>query len=103
MRFYNVNEDGEYTNNDGVDFSREIQAKHCVYSDRLYQWDYEKYNTLRQKHFGNHSQSWFGIPDKKIEAFLSDYIGKKVILKFTFQGTNASNGYPYWRFDYDEA
>ena len=31
----------------------DVKQNNTVYSDRLKQWDYEKYSGLCQKHFGN--------------------------------------------------
>ncbi len=81
-------------------FDNGQKAEHTVYSDRLVQWDYKKHNDLCQKHFGNQGQYWSGRDSSKIEAFLSEYIGKDIILCRIEELENASNGYPYWRFDY---
>lgn len=75
----------------------------AVYSDRLYQWDYEKYNRLCQKHFNDEAQSWDHRPFDKIEEFLADYFNNQNLkLVGIMKGANYSNGYPYWIFMYNE-
>lgn len=89
--------------NSPVIFQNKETATDTVYSDRLYQWDYKKHNELCQKHFGNEGQSWSSRKPKLIEAFLTDYIGKKIVLCRIEQHENQSTGYPVWRFDYKAA
>ena len=79
------------------------KASNSVYSDRLLEWGYSKHNRLCKKHFGDEKQSWDKRNSNKIEEFLSDYLGKKVILIANIQYVNVSNGYPVWRFDFSEA
>ena len=76
------------------------QAQDTIYTDRLYQWDYAKHDELCKKHFGNVSQYWDTRSPKKIEAFLSDWTGKKVVLIANIQYVNLSSGYPVWRLDF---
>ena len=72
-----------------------------VFSDRLLQWDFKKYDTLIQKHFGNEGQYFDNRSPKKIEAFLSDYFDKPNIkLIAIMKGANMANGYPYWIFHF---
>ena len=73
-----------------------------IYTDRLLQWDYAKHNLLCRKHFGNEGQYWHDRDPKKIEAFLCDWTGKKVVLIANIQYVNLSSGYPVWRLDYCE-
>ena len=81
-------------------FNNGLDANSTVYSDRLYQWDYEKYNELCWKYFGNHGQYWSGRDTKLIEAFLRDYIDDQTIVLCRIEETvNQSSGYPLWRFD----
>lgn len=77
-------------------------ATGTIYTDRLLQWDYEKHNLLCKKHFGNEGQYWHDREAKKIEAFLCDWTGKKIVLVANIQYVNMSSGYPQWRFDYYE-
>lgn len=71
-----------------------------IYTDRLLQWDRDKHNRLCEKHFGDKGQYWNKRDPKKIEAFLSDWYDKKVILVANIQYVNVSNGFPYWRLDF---
>lgn len=80
----------------------EQKATGCVYSDRLLEWDYDKYNRLCREYFGNEGQSWDKRDSNKIEEFLCDYFDKKVVLVANIQYVNVSNGYPVWRFDFCE-
>lgn len=77
-------------------------ATGTIYTDRLLQWDYAKHNLLCKKHFGDEGQYWNDRDPKKIEAFLCDWTGKKIVLVANIQYVNLSNGYPLWRLDYYE-
>lgn len=74
-------------------------ATDTVYDDRLRQWDYKKNDELSLKHFGNTSHYWQGRSSSKVEAFLCDYLGKKVklcrIIKY-----KTNSGYDSIRFDF---
>lgn len=85
-------------------FSEDIKEEPTgtVYTDRLYQWDYKKHDSLCEKHFGDKRQYWNNRETKKIEEFLCEYIDKKIILIANIQYVNLSNGYPVWRLDYCE-
>jgi len=70
------------------------------YSDRLWQWDYEK------------SKEAFAEADKSgktknsanyYDVYLSHYFGKKIRVEHILAGVNASSGYPYAVFGYREA
>jgi hypothetical protein len=71
-----------------------------VYSDRLFQWNPEKYNRLCQKHFGNQAQTFSGRKPEDIERFLSEYLGINLKLIVILQGCNQSSGYPFWSFHF---
>jgi hypothetical protein len=75
------------------------EANSTIYSDRLLQWDYKKYNILSKKHFGNEGQIFYSRSPKKIEAFLKDWFSKDLKIIFIMEYCNVSNGFPYWRFD----
>jgi len=78
----------------------EEEANDTIYSDRLLLWDWDKHNHLCEKHFGNQGQLWDNREPEKIEAFLSDFTGKQIVLIANIQYCNISNGYPVWRFDF---
>lgn len=74
-----------------------------VYTDRLYEWDSDKFNTLRKKHFDNGRQlSWSQEDPARIEKFLRDYLDlPNLKLQLIMEYCNVSSGYPIWRFDYN--
>lgn len=78
----------------------------AVYSDRLAQWDHNKYRSLVDKHFTGagddrggdyfHSRS-----PQRIEAFLRDYNDNQDLeLVRIEEHCNWSSGYPVWAFFY---
>ena len=74
----------------------------AVYSDRLHQWDYEKYNRCCQEVFKNEGQQFYQRKPKEIEKFLNMYFDKQIKLTAIMQGCNQSSGFPYWIFLYEE-
>lgn len=80
-------------------FSDDNQA---VYSDRLYQWDRDKYDKCCQEVFGDTGHVFSNRSPQKINEFLNKYFEKTVMLTAITQGCNVSNGYPYWVFYYEE-
>ncbi len=79
------------------------EANGTIYSDRLLQWDWDKYNLLSRKHFGDEGQYFDNRDPKKIEAFLRDWCeSPKLKLIFIMKYCNQSSGYPVWRFDYHD-
>lgn len=73
-----------------------------VYSDRLISWDYDKYNKCSKAIWGNTRQTFDMRLPKQIEAFLSMYFNKCIILTGIEQCCNVSSGYPIWIFYYRE-
>lgn len=74
---------------------------HVVYSDRLWQWDSDKYDRCCDEVWGNKGQYFDNRKPDEIERFLSLYFGEKIKLTAIMQGCNVSNGYPYWIFYYE--
>jgi hypothetical protein len=72
-----------------------------VYSDRLMQWDYDKFNRCCMNVWENQGQYFDNRQPKDIEKFLSLYLGKDINLTLMLEGCNVSNGYPYWVFFYE--
>jgi hypothetical protein len=69
-------------------------VKNCSadYSDRLQQWDYEKYRAACTEMGCRFDQaSW-----DKLNKFLETYYGPGYEATGLAEGCNASNGYPYW-------
>ncbi len=77
------------------------EIENAVYSDRLHQWDYKKYNSLSKKHFGNEGQCFSNRSPDKVQSFLRDYLDNQNLKLIVIQeGANMSSGYPYWIFHY---
>jgi len=74
----------------------------CVYSDRLMQWDMNKFNECCKKAFGDMRQGFTSRNPYDIQSFLSDYLGRNIQLTAIMEGCNVSSGYPYWIFFYDK-
>lgn len=70
-----------------------------VYSDRLWQWDPEKYEFARQKVFKDKGQVFWGETKKKCSEFLSLYFGREIKVINMYDHENVSNGMPLTRFD----
>lgn len=82
-----------YRNGDNSDITG------SVYSDRLRQWDYEKYEECSKKH-GDPGLMRNKVPIQ-IQSFLRDYLNEpKLNLILIMEYCNLSTGYPVWRFDY---
>ncbi|PFA29615.1 hypothetical protein CN384_07975 [Bacillus thuringiensis] len=80
-----------------------VEAKsHTVYSDRLLQWDYKKFEECCMDVWGNHRQGFNGREPEDIERFLSRYFGEKVKLTVIMECCNVSSGYPIWVFYYEK-
>lgn len=75
-----------------------IDRSTAVYSDRLQQWDSEKFNKCKSKINGEFS---YDNP-KTVETFLSLYFEQEIELTAIVQGCNQSSGFPYWVFYYKE-
>jgi hypothetical protein len=83
-------------------------TKGACYSDRLMQWDFKKHDKCLEAVFGegDTGQYWSSRSPEGIEKFLRLYFDDSSIeLVRVLQGCNASNGYPFWVFEYnmDEA
>lgn len=78
------------------------QRTGTVYSDRLNQWDNKKFKELSLKHFDKESFNFGRCEPKKLEAFLCDYLEKEIKLVFIMEYCNKSQGYPYYRIDYQD-
>ena len=97
--YYDTNNVSYYEKN--IEILNHVEANNTAYSDRLYQFDSEKYNKLCEKHFGNQGQSFSNRHLVDIEKFLQDYIGNPNLILCSIEYLeNRSNGNPYWRFEY---
>lgn len=56
-----------------------------------------------KKHFGNEGDYWYNRDPNRIEEFLKEYFNKPNLkLIFIMEYCNASDGYPVWRFDFND-
>jgi hypothetical protein len=72
----------------------------AVYSDRLMQWDFTKFNRCRKEVWGDQGQLFFNSKKEDIEKFLSLYFNEDIKLTAIMEGANLASGYPYWIFYY---
>ena len=92
-----------YSFDEYVEYKKADKYKHAVYSDRLFQWNSEKYNKAAEKVWGNKSQYFNAGDYAKIEQFLQEYLEKHNLeLIGILKGCNRSSGYPYWVFFFNE-
>lgn len=77
-------------------------TNNAVYSDRLIQWDYDKFNKCCRNIWGNERQYFNDRSPKDIGKFLSLYFDKEVKLTVIMEGCNFASGYPYWIFYYED-
>lgn len=83
------------------DSHKKKEKTHTVYSDRMWQWDYAKYNQASTKAFGSAKQILTGITGGQMQELLRAYYDNdKIELLLVVEYCNISNGYPLWRFDY---
>lgn len=76
----------------------------AVYSDRMMQWDYNKFNDCAKEVWNDHRQLFDSASPEELEKFLQLYFGSGFIeLTAILKGCNQSNGYPYWIFYYKGA
>jgi len=75
-------------------------VKTC-FSDRLFQWNSDKYDRCYMKVWGNKSQ-YFDLDDnKRIERFLNLYFDTNDIkVDYVLKHENMVNRCPYWEFKY---
>ena len=70
-----------------------------VYSDRMHQWDWEKYDRCCEKVWNDRRQSFSGREPAEIERFLQLYFEDPTLTLTGIEaGCNYSNGYPFWVF-----
>lgn len=74
-------------------------ANMTVYSDRLWQWNHDKYKKVHEQVFGNAGQIFWGETKEKCSEFLSLYFGREIKVINMYDHENCSNGMPLTRFD----
>jgi hypothetical protein len=78
-----------------------VKADDAIYSDRMFQWDFEKTEKLLMKHFGERSQHFNDKDPAMIEKFLQERFNyPNLKLHMIVEWCNVSNGYPLWSFHY---
>ncbi|PLS15076.1 hypothetical protein CVD28_24895 [Bacillus sp. M6-12] len=97
-------EDYPYSYDSFVVWKEDYQKdkSHVVYSDRLLQWDYNKFGDCCMEIWGNTGQYFYNRNPKEIETFLSKYLNKEIKLTAIMEGCNVSSGFPIWTFFYEE-
>ena len=92
-----------YSYEDFTVWGKNMKGTSGVYSDRLYGWDYKKYNRCCEEVWGNQGQ-YFDRSDRTpetIEKFLQLYYDDTTLeLTWIVEGCNVSSGYPYWYFSF---
>lgn len=78
------------------------EKSHSLYSDRMWQWNYEKFDKCCEMVFGNSGQMFYDRTPEDINSFINLYLGKEVRLTAILQGCNVSTGFPYWVFVYEK-
>lgn len=69
------------------------------YSDRLFQWNSDRYNECCEQVWGNKGQYFDCRTPEEIQKFLQLYYGDdNLVLYQIVEGCNQGNGYPYWIF-----
>lgn len=72
-----------------------------VYTDRLFQWDYDLTNSLLQKHTGKQSQYFDKIPKDVLQSFLRERLALPDLeIVYLVQSCNRASGYPLWYIAY---
>ena len=71
------------------------------YSDRMLEWDREKFARCIQEIFRNQKTYFDDRNPKDIEKFLIKYFGHKLKLVAIEKCCNISTGYPIWIFHYE--
>ena len=80
-------------------FGENSEFNSMAYSDRLLQWDWDKFNECCRKVWNNHGQLFGDRKPKQIEQFLQIYYNNpKLKLVVIMEGCNVSSGYPIWAF-----
>lgn len=73
-----------------------------LYSDRMWQWDHDKFNKCTQEVWGNQGQYFNDRKPQDIERWISLYLRKPVQLISIEEHCNQATGYPVWFFTYKE-
>lgn len=72
------------------------------YSDRMLEWDREKFSKCTREVFGNQKQYFDDREPKDIEKFLIKYFGHELKLVAVEKCCNVPTGYPIWIFHFED-
>lgn len=78
--------------------ARKHKGVFYVYSDRLLEWDFNKYNSAFNAADANTELTKFSCA--YYECVLSHYEGQRVAIHHILKGVNVSNGFPYLIFGF---
>lgn len=81
---------------------KENKIYSATYSDRMLEWDIEKFSRCSQEIFGDQKQCFDDRDPKDIENFLIKYFGHKLNLVAIEKCCNLSTGYPIWIFHFED-
>lgn len=70
-----------------------------LYSDRMWEWDMEKYDKIATKVFGKPAQIWSSYTTEQIEQLISEYLGEEIEVCFIEVNITYS-GYSIYRADF---
>ena len=79
------------------------QGLDYVYSDRIWQWDYNKAKRASQHANDTTGKTGHNKSCRWYEIYLSYFFDKPVVIEHIIAGVNRSNGYSYCVFGYKEA
>lgn len=78
-----------------------VKAEHTVYSDRMQQWDWKKYEECAMKVRSKYPTGDFGTRQRRVELLLRLYCDDPSIkLACIVEYCNPSSGYTVFRYDY---
>ena len=85
-----------------IQYDNGVTAKHTVYSDRLFSWDYKKYDECCQKVWNNKGQEFYrDRKEEDIQKFLRLYTEDDSLTLCRVVRYKRMDGYSVWRFDYN--
>lgn len=76
--------------------------QNCIYTDRMYSWNPEKFKDLCEKWFKKpYIGHWDNLEPAEIEGFLKDFLDKPNLILFRImECCHLSRGYPIWMLFY---
>lgn len=74
------------------------ELTHSVYTDRMQQWEPEKFELLRKKY----NKQFPAMTPAELTNYMCEYIGKQVEVIYLAECCNHANGFPLWLIGYKE-